>query len=114
VNERERKTRSSLFLGRSYLGDYPSSLSLISVRERHETERQERERERERETRHLDTRISLEHELVNSLSFCHYQTFSLSFYHYQHIPDEHVYIEKRLLRYTGRHEEEREGGREMR
>ena len=48
VNERERKTRSSLFTGRSYLGDYPSSLSLISVRERHETERQERERERER------------------------------------------------------------------
>jgi len=117
VNERERKTRSSPFIVRSYLGDYPSSLSLISVRERHETERQERERERERETRHFDTRImkvSLEHELVNSLSFCHYQTFSLSFYHYQHIPDEHVYIEKRLLRYTERQEEEREGEREMR
>ena len=114
VNERERQTRRSLVITRSYLGDYPSSLSLISVRDRHETERQERERERERETRHFDTRISLEHELVNSLSFCHYQTFSLSFYHYQHIPDEHVYIEKRLLRYTGRHEEEREGGREMR
>jgi len=114
VNERERQNRSSLFIARSYLGDYPSSLSLISVRDRHETERQERERERERETRHFDTRISLEHELVNSLSFCHYQTFSLSFYHYQHIPDEHVYIEKRLLRYTERQEEEREGGREMR
>jgi hypothetical protein len=112
VNERERQNRSSLFIARSYLGDYPSSLSLISVRDRHETERQERERERE--TRHVDTRISLEHELVNSLSFCHYQTFSLSFYHYQHIPDEHVYIEKRLLRYTERQEEEREGGREMR
>jgi hypothetical protein len=110
VSERERKTRSSLFIGRSYLGDYPSSLSLISVRERHETERQERERE----TRHFDTRISLEHELVNSLSFCHYQTFSLSFYQHEHIPDEHVYIEKRLLRYTERQEEEREGGREMR
>ncbi len=36
-------------MARSYLGDYPSSLSLISVRERHETERQERETERERE-----------------------------------------------------------------
>jgi hypothetical protein len=49
VNERERQTRSSLFITRSYLGDYPSSLSLISVRERHERERQERKRERERE-----------------------------------------------------------------
>jgi len=48
VNERERQNRSSLFIARSYLGDYPSSLSLISVRDRHETERQERERERER------------------------------------------------------------------
>ena len=112
VNERERKTRSSLFIGRSYLGDYPSSLSLISVRERHETERKEREREREREK--LDTLIPGFPLNMNSLSFCHYQTFSLSFYHYQHIPDEHVYIEKRLLRYTERHEEEREGEREMR
>ena len=90
---------------------------LLSLWFRSETDTRQkdrRERERERETRHFDTRISLEHELVNSLSFCHYQTFSLSFYHYQHIPDEHVYIEKRLLRYTERQEEEREGGREMR
>jgi len=46
VNERERQNRSSLFIARSYLGDYPSSLSLISVRERHETGERERERER--------------------------------------------------------------------
>ena len=44
-----------------------------------------------------------------SFSLSHSQTFSLSFYQYEHIPDEHVYIEKRLLRYTERHEEEREG-----
>jgi len=110
VNERENDRPGVPFLSPGVTLEITPLLSLWFRSETDTRQKDRRERERERETRHFDTRISLEHELVNSLSFCHYQTFSLSFYHYQHIPDEHVYIEKRLLRYTETWR--REGGRE--
>jgi hypothetical protein len=83
----------------------------MSVRERHEREKEREVRERQRQK--LDTLIPGFPSNMNSLSFHHYQPFSLSFCHYEHITDEHVYIEKRLLRYTDRHEEEREREREV-
>ena len=107
MNERERKTRSSLFIDRTSLEcDYISSL--CDFRERQETRERdigetERESERKRETRHSDTRSSLEHGVALCLSLPNTHSY---------IPDEQVNIEKIILRYRERHEEERDGGRE--